>query len=319
MKIDKMLKRENFYEILENTYSDMPVAEVYGNKKMKLYVYPKLNAIITKNPSVAVKKYIYNEYNVVASPLKKSCVWLYTRCCMVTRGMLSHKKIMLPAKMNRDSLIYPCNRKIRQFDFRENTVITVVKAGFSNKTLSHEIEFRNSNTADFILPITSFGDRWYAENIIDGTPLARVPNNNEYCQAALSLWKDYTSNTEEIIGIKEYSNILKKRIFTLIEDILVEIKKPKNVDVETTLSIIERLCDGVAVADGKITLSLSHGDFHQGNIWLENQTNKIYIIDWETWGKRINSYDECVLYAGLREEGGFCRFCGSGKRISRWR
>ena len=37
-----------------------------------------------------------------------------------------------------------------------------------------------------------------------------------------------------------------------------------------------------------------------GNIWIENITDKVFIIDWETAKLRSVWYDEFLLYEGLR-------------------
>ena len=41
-----------------------------------------------------------------------------------------------------------------------------------------------------------------------------------------------------------------------------------------------------------------------GNIWIENKTGKIYIIDWEAYGIRSIWYDDCTLDENLRMESG---------------
>ena len=72
MKISYMLKRENFYDVNEKTlrryYSDC-------KSRKRLYIYPELNAIVTARPSRAVRNYLYTEYRVSGSFLKKIAVF----------------------------------------------------------------------------------------------------------------------------------------------------------------------------------------------------------------------------------------------------
>ena len=74
MKISFMLKREDFYKINENT-----LEKYYQNSKneKRLYIYPELNAIVTARPSKMVRNYLYTEFRVSGSPLKRLLVRIY--------------------------------------------------------------------------------------------------------------------------------------------------------------------------------------------------------------------------------------------------
>ena len=58
----------------------------------------------------------------------------------------------------------------------------------------------------------------------------------------------------------------------------------------------------------KIPVGLSHGDLQAGNIWVENETDKLYIIDWESWKNRSTWYDRALLYEGLRRTDGLEKY-----------
>ena len=66
------------------------------------------------------------------------------------------------------------------------------------------------------------------------------------------------------------------------------------------LNTSDEMSDEMSAYTGSVTLSLSHGDLQSGNVWVENGTDKIYIIDWESYGKRSAEYDKATLYGGIR-------------------
>ncbi len=298
MKISYMLKREDFYTINEQTLKSFFKHE--DNKKTTLYIYPHLNAIIKRIPSKKVKQYIYTEYSVNASLLKRIFVWGYTRLCLNTLGLFAARKIKIPTEISSDTLIYPCNRKFRIFDFKENTVSVITKTGFSEKSLQNEIEFRTKcKPCDFILPIEAFTDRTYSERIIDGMPLARLSADRALIeQQALKMWRAYSADSRHSISASRYADILKQQIDVFTDKITAG--KP-SVDIETTKHVINCYLDRLNNSDAEIEIIQSHGDLQSGNIWIENKTNRIYIIDWESVETRSVWYDEAVLNEDIRK------------------
>ncbi|MBP3360685.1 MAG: phosphotransferase [Clostridia bacterium] len=304
MKISYMLKREDFYKINDETLTSF-----FRNsgKKIKLYIYPELNAIICNRPSKKVKEYLYTEYHVTGSWKKRLLVWLYTRICLNSFGICSSKRIRINADITNDVLIYPCNRKYRIFDFKNEVVSVVVKASFSNSCLQNEIKFRTKcNDCDFILPIIEFADFCYKEKIIDGVPLARISENiDKLKNEAFKLWTDYVKNTKKTIKASEYSG----KLCIKIEELKKQIKKLRK---KINYTALDKACEyylkQLENSHENIDLILSHGDLQSGNIWVENNTNKIYIIDWESVSVRSIWYDNVVLYDGIREINNFKSF-----------
>lgn len=305
MKISYMLKREDFYTINEKT-----LAAFFGTdgEACDLYVYPKLNAIIRKNPSKAVRDYLYTEFDLRCAWYKKVPVWLYVRSCLKSRGHLSQKKIRVAAHVTEDRLIYPCNRKYRIFDFENKTVSVIVKAGFSNRCLLREIAFRKEHQdAGFILPVIEDSAFGYTERIIDGAPLARRKKNHDRLKKdALALWQDYGKDTKELVSAKAYA----KRLSKEAEELKKQLKEAgKTINASALEDVCERLFTRMENEEGSVELTLSHGDLQEGNIWIENKTDKIYIIDWESAGIRSTWYDEAVLNEDIRKERRFEDFC----------
>lgn len=305
MKISYMLKREDFYKINEQTLQSFFKGQ--DNKETTLFIYPHLNAIIKRIPSKEVKQYIYTEYSVTGSLLKKLFVWGYTRLCLNTLGLFSARKIKIPAEISSHVLIYPCNRKFRIFDFKENTVSVITKSGFSNKSLQNEIEFRTKcKPCNFILPIESYTDKTYTELIINGIPLARLCEGRDLLeQKALKLWHAYSADSKQTLKVSQYALILQKQIVEFTDKITSA--KPC-VNIEKTLGVVNNCLSFLKSSDIEVEIIQSHGDLQRGNIWIENKTGQIYIIDWESVQQRSIWYDEAVLYDDIRKTNCFDEF-----------
>ena len=178
----------------------------------------------------------------------------------------------------------------------------VTKSGFPNSAIKQEIDFRNNHKADFILTLKDFKENQYTEKIIDGIPLARIKKNkDEYIKKANKLWREYCIKYEKEISPNEYLEYIGKHL----EDKIELLRDSDDEEIVQRLSdIIKNVSSKISVFDSNITVTLSHGDLQPGNIWVENITDKIYIIDWESVLIRSLWYDEVLLYEGLRMPNG---------------
>lgn len=283
MKITEMLRREDFYQINRDT-----LAAYYGGKGREetLYIYPRLNAIVIGKPSRAVKDYLLTEYDVQGDAARRLAVKAYVWLCLSSMGMLADRKISLPNTATGDTLIYPCNRKYRIFDFAAQTVDVQIKAGFPTEQLRHEIEFRTrKNLPTFVPAIVSHSELGYKEQIINGKPLARITEGFEsLAKAAYTELQAYAKQFTEQMSGEAYAARLQQGM------------NDTNADCA---ELAEKLCAVIRkVPDVEITFS--HGDLQAGNIWIENGTPKVFIIDWESWGMRSVFYDKATLFDGLR-------------------
>ena len=303
MKISYMLRREDFYSINQKTL-DKYYKEKHKSKT--LYIYPHLNAIVTRTPSKRVKQYLYVEYSHNASLIKHFLTKMYTRIYINSFGLLSSSRCRVNGDFSDNSLIYPCNKKIRIFDFDSGTVRVVAKAGFCNTGIKKEIEFRKTNNASFIPKVLSFDDEEYTEKIIDGRPLARIKEGQElYKEAILNLWNGYKRDSKDI-AISEYAKQLREEFAVLIKKCT-----GKSADFLKAHELEEHLYALLAVSSDMTQVALSHGDLQPGNVWIENNTDNIYIIDWESYGRRSVGYDYAALYRDLRKKDGISRLAKS--------
>lgn len=291
MKISQMLVREDFYAINDRTLKNYYAS---ASGETHLFVYPQLNAIVTKKPSASVKKYLFNEYGIRANPCKRLLVNGYVWACLCTRGMLASKRVLVAAQVKDDTLIYPCNKKYRVFHFDENVVDVIAKSGFDDSDLQREIVFRTKDSLPAFVPaLVSHDANGYRECIIDGLPLARIRDGFDiYRDEAYRQLSAYARQQSRDVSSSEYICGLREQIAQYAAS-----SKVKNADL--LHSVVERLANACEQG-GNISLCFSHGDLQAGNIWVEKKTNKIFIIDWESWGERSVWYDKATLYHGLR-------------------
>lgn len=313
MKISEMLKREDFYSILPKTlnkYADFLGLEpgcvrvVDKGNKADLYVNENLNAILSARPSRNVREYLKTEYSVSGSIFRRTLVSAYLSASMTLVKDFSQKGLSLKSELSlRDVLIYPCNKKIRLFDFASGTVHTVLKDGFPDNYIKREITFRNETDAPFVPKITRAGVGCYSEQIIcDGKPLARIHDVayvEEKKKESLALLQSLTAK-EERIGVKAYLEQLRMRCLTMLSG------KEGFQNGEEVKALFDKLQTGIE--DCEIGLVTSHGDFQPGNIWIDAE-GKVVIIDWETVKLRSPFYDYSALYCQLRNSGGLQYFC----------
>ena len=303
MKISFMLKREDFYTINRKTLEKYYAT---SEKKKRLYIYPELNAIVTAHPSKAVRQYLYTEFRVSGSFLKRLLVRIYATVLLNGWGLFASNSIELNTDADKNTLIFPCNKKYRVFDFAKNQVTVLGKDGFPTDDLQHEIEFRAGNKAGFIPGLLHSSAESYTEAIIDGCPVARSGARiSELCDRAFTLWSEYIAPDILKIPAGEYAGMLEQRKLELKEKIN---GLGKQVDFAGLDRTWNELLQILRVSDQFVSVGLSHGDLQPGNIWVEDGTDAIYIIDWESWQKRSLWYDRAVLYEELRKTDGVARY-----------
>lgn len=325
MKIDDMINKEDFYEILLLTlnsyYDDLIFSAENESVQTKflneLYVYEKINAIIHSKPSKEILSFLKTEYDIRGSILKKVLVNIYLKFKLHSNGYFAEKKVFYFSLNNhtdfKNILIYPCNKKIRIFNFSNRIVNVVTKYGYPNSAIEKEINFRLDNLNDHIIPIESYGENWYGERIIDGIPLARIKNLEEYNKFKVAAHNILLSISKK----HNKKNDIESYFIKLENQININIDKIKffNENIsKNVIKLLEIIRSNIDLKDFQIILTLSHGDLHAGNIWIENSTNKILIIDWETVEIRSEWYDLFVLHGGFRVTNGIEKMINSIRR-----
>lgn len=306
MKISCMLKREDFYQINENT-----LKQFYKNSKQEkdLYIYPELNAIVTARPSKTVRQYLYTEFRISGSLLKRLLVRCYAGVLLNSRGLLATRRLRIKTDADNDTLIYPCNKKYRVFDFENNQVSVFAKEGFPTTGLDKEIAFRSKTTANFIPGLLHAWSTGYTETIIDGCPVVRTGQKMQtLSDRAFGIWSSYILPHTRQVPPAEYAQMLSEQIDRLKEQIQ---KIGKTLDFSMLDAVCGERLGQMQLGQEPVPVSLSHGDLQPGNIWVENGTDRLYIIDWESWERRSIWYDRATLYEGLRTADGIALYAAN--------
>lgn len=303
-----MLAREDFYTILEQTlvenhkalriYADS-VAVTDVDDRCSMFINAKLNAIISSSPSEAVINYLKTEYNVNGSFIRRVLVKAYLFAATTLVKAFSQKGIELRFgdDIDKDNiLIYPCNKKIRLFDFRKRRVYTVLKRGFPALYIHREIRFRLEHKAPFVPQIIDSGKWFYSEHIINGIPLARINDDFFVAQCKEQAYNMVISLTETRHQVNAAAYLQK------LKDTCMEQLKQK--EGFKNMACAGSLLDTLSFVNPNenLPLVISHGDLQPGNIWWDMDKEQVVIIDWETVKSRSMLYDHAALYYNLRRK-----------------
>lgn len=311
MKIDHMLQREDFYNILENTLNyyynhvlnqETEVKVVDNVLNRNVVIYPRLNRIIKRIPSTVIIQKTYVAFNVNDNIIKNVLGKAYITFTYLTAGLTQSKALYFSDKsiFEKYHEIIPGNKKIRINNYNTMMADLVVKDTFSREYFINEINYRTNNKFSFVVPIIEYGENWYREPIIEGVNLARITNSTLYKNAINMTLKvleisykdsfEYKSSeeycvdkwTELNILVEKYNKTKEKKISHLM---LMKLMNIYNLAVQS---------------DIKIPIVNSHGDLQSGNIYVPTNHEKIYILDWETYNRRSIWYDCATLLLFIR-------------------
>lgn len=291
MKISQMRQREDFYTILFNSVNEH-CPELWNAESDDCdgyyYVYERLNAIVPDHTPPLIKQFIRDEFTYT-NRYKNIISRIYIDLALTFPNLFCDRKLCWNNSGNRHKMIFPSNRKIRIMDFDDMESFVCMKDGFPDTMMKREIDFRMKHSKKpFILPIISSGRHYYTERIIKGRSIARIKDAEEkrsVFERALRVMKEFAS--EYIVKLN--SNDYALSVYNEIENI-----------AQGKYKVILTLCRDILSKIGSIdvNVSISHGDFQPGNIWIEN--GNIIIIDWETFDSRIAVYDELVFISNIR-------------------
>ncbi len=311
MKIDEMLRREDFYNIFEETMTkyfqtvlnkDCTVQVVDSPLKEKIVLFSGLNRIISKKPSREIVNRIYDSFNINDNLVKNLAAKVYIFLHLLFKGILADKGVRLtdPSLFTNDMSIAPGNKKIRVNYHKDKISDLIVKEGFSDAYFQNELRFRIENKFDFVVPILEHGDFWYRETLLDGRCLARITDKKVYedslVKVVSGLKQLHKAHSFTLTGT-EYANELKERILGRLAKVK-ELKSDALFDYEKTLKLVEKLLERVSQIDN-VPMTCSHGDMQSGNVIVKND-GSVYIIDWETYLNRSVWYDVTTLFLFTR-------------------
>lgn len=317
MGFQALLKRENYYDILQGTltayFREKYGYNVYvGYKRLPdttaFIMNPRLGMIFRRFPSKEVRKYFYGCYNIRKNKLKNVAVKVFVFTSTHTHLLFTMPKRLYigpVSVVNDDTVIAFLNRSIRFFDFKAGTTVSIQKKGFTSKYFQNQLTFRTSHSFDFVPPILSYGNHWFEERILSGISLARQTDTKLYEKGlsdAKSLMREIGLSTFKEVCCGEYVNNLVSQLMLLIEDASVKKRITTSSYAVYYVNILSSSLKGIDVS---IPISETHGDLQAGNIWLEG--DKTWIIDWETHGYRSVWFDAVTIMFSTRYYGGIRR------------
>lgn len=315
MTILEMFEREDIYSILEKTLTEyykvvkQKSVTVNVSKKhfFKRYViYPRLGIIVPLFPKWSVMKRTYVSLDVQGNLPKKLFAWAYITLCFLTFGILADASLELSDKsvFGRSMVIIPSNRKIRIYDYNKGYVDSILKDGFNDYYFNNELLARKDSKYDFILGVLDSGERWYREKLLNGRCLVRCAKEdyNKFLGRVMEdLGLFYKSQSRTI-----ESSVYADELYNSYSKLITDIEERKHIMCgEKLRRILNESAEILRSATAEIPLVLSHGDLQTGNIYVDEEQNKVYIIDWETFKMRSAWYDACTVLFSTRRKNNF--------------
>ena len=321
MNILEMIEREDIYGILESTmqqyfqevqHKEVKVTVSRGCFGKKLPIYQRLGVIVSRCPSWAVIKQTYATFNVQGNLTKKLIAWGYITLCFLTFGLMAGASMRLSdySVWNKGMVIIPGNRKLKVFRHDKGYVDSILKNGFNDYYFNNELKVRKSPQFDFILGLLDYGDRWYREKLLNGRCLVRVSLDkyDDYIQRVVSDLSWFYSHYIKEVNAGQYIIQLAKEY----EEKLKRVEDTKHIKCGDKIrKVINLMHEKYSSSNEHLLTTLTHGDLQTGNIFLDEQNDKVYIIDWETVKEKSIWYDSSTVLCETRRKCNFSTMVNS--------
>lgn len=306
MPYSDFIEREDVYTILQRTLEGyfggkVTVHEKKGSppKGSLFYCFPRINAIIPVYYKSDIKDYLERDNNITYSFARRIIMNSYLSQLFKHPDKHTDRYIDIQSARNdyESLLIYPGNKKIKIMDFNRMTIDCVVKRGFSDAWFNKELEIRKNPKWDFILPLEALSSDIYREKLIIGYPFVRLDAQLKF--DLLPVVEKYIEQIQEKAtteSIAQYSSNLLERIRNLV----ISNNDMSDVEKNRIMTFAIKLAEINTYDSYEIKLTLSHGDLQKGNLFLESENRKLWMLDWETWEIRSEYYDRMLFYYNLR-------------------
>lgn len=304
MGYNDFFDRENVYGVIKDTlwyYYDTDVyflskktKSIDDNLESVFYCIPKLNVIFSNYVDKRkLKKFLYG--SIVGNQRRFIQYILYIFISIaISFPKLFIDRYMVSTSQNtlKNIVIYPGNKRLKLLDFNKDEIINISKYGFRMEWFKSDLYFRRSAVFDFILDCKSVSDNMFIEPLLFGKPLSRIPNRDreKYINESLKYIKKLTENPT-VVESNKYISTLSEFILDYLSENKLNLKY-----IKKTVRLIS---NGFTLSNFNLEIGNSHGDLQSGNIFI-TESNKIYILDWETIGKRMLDYDRMMLLFGNR-------------------
>jgi hypothetical protein len=323
MKIEQLLQREPFGDILESSISRFlneylgkqyqctwAKSGIFHRREAKsntaaadlFFCNPYMNVLFSKNIGPLIADFV--QANYMHTPFRhrrlaqKAYVTLATHP-YTARLLTTYILKITPQIPNSRNLVFlGGNNRIRMIDLQKMRTWDILKTGFDQVYMTAELAVRN-RPGEWPFPkLYNVGENvtWFESQYIPAVSIGRIGNNGSYICArekALKFLKDWLNLNITITSIKEYGENLVSKMNSLYNTTHQAgsarelFKDAMNAGFEIFEAFRKHEMLDVYLADG-------HGDFQEGNI-LVDKKGEIWIVDWENSGQRQIAYDYLVF------------------------
>ncbi|AKF25185.1 hypothetical protein YH65_07105 [Sulfurovum lithotrophicum] len=314
MKIELLIEREPFWDILFRTL-DAYYHNIDGkkrniqlrSKKIKdlfnrniFLVNSKLNIIFNPHVDKNIFGQTKKEFSYHPKRLKRWMQTAYVNLATTfpfsfffAESVLEINPLVPHAK---DILILGGNNRLRIMDLKSDSMIVILKKGFSRYFFDNEVLLREKMKDMDIPKLLSCNPAhsFFSEEIISGTPINRLQDDQtaqEALEKAISNLQTLYGQTIEEIELPSYESQLHSEIDGLLDNKVFSSIRDR------VLSLCDKLFSFESNRE-TISLAMTHGDFQAANILLDK--DNIWLIDWENAKKRSVDYDALTFVLKAR-------------------
>ena len=321
MKSDELKIRENLNQTLFPTIRNLartlnPDTEISApttiNTDLNFYHNPVFDIFTTKQPAPEITRFFETYLKHTPHRLRKIPQKLLIS--LIASPAAFHRTAipsfsLSPRITDADHTAFtPGNKRIRSFNFKQNTIRTHIKASFPNTSIINEIKYRNLLSPEFpsVIPLLSADPhkKYFDEPLISAFPINRFPKDilKKHLPEIKRRRRDIAKSFSEETQARDYA----EKLLHNINNTLISLqKKWPAFDINPIINTLQNIVASVINGNNAretVIINLSHGDFQPGNILLKPDKNYafIYFIDWEDACPRFEHYDELVFNLNAR-------------------
>lgn len=299
MRIEVLEKREDFIKIARQTlqYSTFLNSKNHVVEK-KYYLNKYLNFIASESLPKKTFQILVNEYSTSLDWEKKVIQYIYVRLSISKffRKIFSHGTVLLPSIFS-NYLILGGNHRLRLFSKELNSTFVLLKFNERYNYITNDLTLRSKFKLDYAPKIINYGDDWLEEEYFEGTPINRLIDD----KLIKSTLRKVILNHDKLLVSKSIKSMKKDDFFQYVQkDVNLILKHENKYSDKIKLDLIRQTFKQLfsKVLRKNISISWTHGDFHQANILIKDSSYRV--IDWESSQRRFYLYDLFILTSGLR-------------------
>lgn len=318
MRLDMLLARERFTEVLSTTLSNYLrhrfgwEGEItWGNSSVSardLLINAKLNLIFPASFDTDALRQLAAEYSFHPNWVRRTIQRAYVRYTVARpfRRIFSsaHIKVLPWPEEVSNWCILPGNHSIRIVDIFHDECIVLAKVGFNQKLMESLVRLRYEfpDLPSPRLLEANLQEGWYREQRIRGLPLNRICDLGDAMKTLLTARSAMAKLYRQTLKQEPVNKWLSDRLLQV--NSLVE-KLPPIYSAESREEVVnyanwlkKNIVFQFHDSDGvNILTAQTHGDFQPANILMPKTEvgESLYLIDWEYSTRRCVWYDALVF------------------------